>query len=64
MALFDDERFDIPCSDCGKKHSKTIAWLKSHKEIACPCGTTIVVDSREVHDAIRRIEQSLKGMFK
>jgi hypothetical protein len=59
---FDAHALEIPCPQCGQKHKKTVGWLKSHQDIACGCGGTIAVDSRDLHRKLADVEKQLKDI--
>lgn len=60
--FFDSQSIDIPCPKCRKKHSKTVAWLKSHREIACACGSTISLDLDKFLGPLKKIERDLASI--
>lgn len=58
--MFDDAKIDVPCPSCGKETSKTISWLKSHKEITCGrCNTTFEVDTTKFEKDLRAAEKQV-----
>ena len=58
--LLSNQKIDIPCPECNKKHSKTIAWLKMHRQFACiGCRRIICVDSNELLRLIKQIQSGL-----
>lgn len=56
MSLFDHQRIGIPC-DCGRETKKSIAWLKSHKQFTCLCGTVIHLKADHLLGVVRDVER-------
>lgn len=52
----------IHCSKCSKKHSKTVALLKSHRQFACSCGTNIRVGPSKFLGPLKKVEQELANI--
>lgn len=63
MGFLDSETIEIPCEGCGKEHSKTIGWIKTHSEISCSCGATIKIDKSEFVRGISGVERALDGLM-
>jgi len=55
--LFDFKSVDIEC-ECGKKHPKTIGWLKTHSQFMCSCGTKITLEADEFRRDLRKIDEA------
>ncbi len=62
--MFQSESVEFVCTQCNKKYSKKIGWLKSHTKFDCTCGTTIRLDSKELHAKISGIEKNFRNLFK
>ncbi|MDB5429593.1 MAG: hypothetical protein JWP35_709 [Caulobacter sp.] len=62
--MFENATLDLPCPGCGKKHPRTVAWLKAHTEIACDCGAKIELDSANLHRGMAEAERKLKAFTK
>ena len=64
--MFENQDIEIPCKKCGRKHKKTIGWIKSHNggKIHCSCGTDLVIESRQFTREIDDMEKRLKNLFK
>lgn len=58
----DSHTLDLPCGGCGKKHSKTLAWLKANKQITCDCGATTTVDVSKFEQGLATAQKSLDGL--
>jgi transcription elongation factor Elf1 len=70
-ALFDGASLPVPCPHCGKKHKKTVRWLRTHKLLACSCGESFDIDAKQLLRAVEQANQSadqlrrkLRGAFK
>lgn len=57
--LLDSAAIDVPCPQCGKKHKKTVGWLKTNKRIACGCGGNVTVDPSRFRREIAKAERDL-----
>lgn len=65
MGLLDDADIPILCQECGKETAKTIAWVKGHKEFACPgCGATIRVQSDQFRREVAKVEREWEKLRK
>lgn len=54
---------DLPaCPDCGHQTRKKIGWLTTHTQFSCRCGSIIGLESKELAEAIRSIEKSLRDL--
>ncbi len=58
-AIFDHQTISIPCPKCGKKHEKTIGWIKTNDKIACTCGVTIKLKR---DDLVQGVDQAQKAL--
>lgn len=56
---FDSQSVAVKCPRCGHNHSKTVAWLKTHDDIACVCGANIHVDLEGFRGPLKSAEKSL-----
>jgi len=43
--VFRGAKMVFNCTSCGRKHIRSIPWVKTHRQIACSCGTSIDVTS-------------------
>ena len=39
--ILDSDTIDITCQNCQRKTSKSVEWLKTHKQFTCRCGTRV-----------------------
>ena len=54
----------IPCPECGKQTSQSLAWLVAHNEIACPnCGFMIDLQGEKIRALIEKGEQMFQLMW-
>ena len=60
----DRHELDIPCPSCSQKTTRSIGGLKREPAFTCACGARITVDSTQLQEAERRINQSIEQMFK
>jgi hypothetical protein len=60
--FFDRQSIDICCPKCGQKHSKTIGWLKSHRDIACRCGSNIHLDLKDFLGPLKKAEGAIDSL--
>lgn len=60
--LFDNQAIDIPCPKCSKKHSKTVGWLKSNRQISCSCGVEFRLDPHKLLGVFKKAERDLAQM--
>lgn len=58
--VFDDGVLDFVCGQCGKKHPKTVAWLKTNSKFTCDCGTTTVIEATQARDTFRTVDQAME----
>ncbi|CAN5163474.1 hypothetical protein BH10PSE10_BH10PSE10_21900 [soil metagenome] len=43
--LFDGQSIEIPCTGCGKKAEKSIAWIRANDRYTCEgCGVEIILE--------------------
>lgn len=58
--MFDSAQIGIPCPSCGKETAKSVAWLKSHKQMTCTaCGTTFDIDAEQFKRKLAGAEKQL-----
>ena len=59
-----NNRTEIPmtCPNCGKKIVRQVQWFKTNEEVTCECGTTIKIDSKELHEAVRAVDDLRKTL--
>jgi len=58
-------RINVPCPGCGYKTRKTGGWLRAHNEFTCVgCGTRVTMESRQFHDGLWKVEDSLDKLGK
>jgi ribosomal protein S27E len=51
---------NLKCNNCGAQTSRTIGWVRAHKEMACPdCGALIVLNTSRITAEIRGVEKRL-----
>jgi DNA-directed RNA polymerase subunit RPC12/RpoP len=51
MLRFDQEYIEVACGKCGRKYSKTLAWLDANDDLACACGAKTTVKTVQVRVA-------------
>ncbi len=62
--LFDEAKIPITCTKCGKKHQKTMGWLRDHSQFACACGVTIKIDNAEYKSKMADIDAAWNRVLK
>ncbi len=57
--MFDRDTIAIPC-ECGRKTTKTIRWLKMHRQFTfrCACGIGHRVDARKLIREVASVERA------
>lgn len=61
--VFDKGKIPIPCPECSKKTTKTIAWIKSHAELTCSgCGAVIHLKKDELIAGLKKAEKSIADL--
>jgi len=60
-SIFDTQSIDIPCK-CGKKHKRTIGWIKTNSHIKCDCGTDITLDKSEFVRKLNEVDRALDSI--
>ena len=58
----DDQKIDITCPSCRRKHSETIRKLKTNPKLTCRCGFVIAVDGKDLASGMKQIEKSLADL--
>ncbi len=48
----------IPCGHCGRKHRKSIGWLRTHTKIRCVCGTLINVKADQLKSEMKKVDRA------
>lgn len=69
--LFDDQSIEIPCSGCGEKAKKTIAWIRANDRYVCAgCGVEIILERDKLlagldqaNERIAKLMRDLPGSF-
>jgi hypothetical protein len=50
----------IACDKCGAQTSRTIGWIKLHRDMTCPsCSAVIVLNASRMTATIRSVERRL-----
>ena len=50
----------IVCDKCGAPSTKTIGWIKLHRDMKCPgCDAVIVLNTSRITGTIRSVERRL-----
>jgi hypothetical protein len=62
--LLDDHPLPVSCPKCGAKIQKTVSWLRGNKEMTCPCGTTMHLETAEVLSAVESLETALSRVIR
>lgn len=58
--LLDSQRIEIPCPNCQRKLSETIAKLKAVSKLRCRfCGSEFDVDKTKMRAEFAKVEQEL-----
>ena len=57
--IFDSEKLAITCKNCGRETKKTIAWLKTHDQFTCKCGTLTRLDKSEFTGNLRKADEAI-----
>ena len=52
----DNQVIGLRCEHCGAIKAALLGWLKSHDEMACDCGQSIVVRPNDLVDAVKRAD--------
>ena len=61
--IFDSGEIPIPCPECRKKATKTIAWIKAHSELTCAgCGAVIHLKKDELLSGLKKAEKSIADL--
>ncbi|MEA3641875.1 MAG: hypothetical protein VBE63_18340 [Lamprobacter sp.] len=60
--IFDTTEIEIPCENCCRKIKKSIGWIKSHRQLTCGCGATIILDTNQFKTEIAKVERSLADL--
>ena len=47
------------CATCGRKHTRSIPWTKTHRQISCSCGA--IIDVTSMRDKLLGINQAAGG---
>jgi hypothetical protein len=55
----DGETIEIPCPGCRAPTEKTVAWLKSHKQFTCACGTLVRVTPSTFRHEIAKVSAAV-----
>ena len=56
--MFDDSKINLTCGDCGKKHPKTVAWIKTHREFTCSCGTRTKIEAGQFVAGLKQADKA------
>jgi hypothetical protein len=56
--------FPVICPKCGAQMQKSIAWFRENNEIACPCGTTIYLETDELISVIDQLEGAIGRLIR
>jgi len=62
---FGSGRFPLVCLNpkCGKEFSETVSRLEADPNVTCPhCGVINKLDTKELRDAMRAMDQGLDGL--
>ena len=57
-AFLDDQTIDISCPHCGKKHQKSLGWLKTNDHIACDCGVRLDFEKTQFTAGMGEVEKA------
>ncbi len=58
--MLEKAKIGIPCPECGKKTSKSIAWIKAHNDFVCSkCASVVGVEGEKLLAAIKQAEKSV-----
>lgn len=50
----------IGCEKCGAQTTRTIGWIKEHRDMKCPeCEAVIVLNTSRITSTIRSVERRL-----
>lgn len=61
----DDVKFDLSCTQCGRKFSKTVGWLKKNSQHTCThCKTVVTLDKEQFLREIASAEAEHAKMVK
>jgi uncharacterized Zn finger protein len=61
--FLDSSEIEIPCENCGRKTKKSIEWIKSHRVLACTCGTRMKLNTSQFKSDIAKVERSLTDLL-
>lgn len=64
QSLFDDQRIDVPCPECGQEVTASIGKLKRSPTLQCRAGHTFDVDAKQLARDLAKVEQSLANFGK
>lgn len=57
--MFDNAAMPVTCAKCGHKTEKKLSWLKTHRQMICRCGATIMIDSKGFASSMKQADKSL-----
>lgn len=62
--LMDDEPLQFDCPECGQSVKTTIGVSRRNATTTCAGGHTIQLDGSGLDREIKKVEQSIDGLFK
>ena len=60
--FLDNQVIDFPCPKCGRKHPKTVGWLKANRQLVCSCGANITIDNSDFVAGVAGVDKAMDDL--
>jgi NAD-dependent SIR2 family protein deacetylase len=64
MSVMDSSVLPVVCPKCGAQIQKSVVWFRQNRELGCPCGTTIYLETDELITIIDQLEGALGRLIR
>lgn len=64
QGLFDDQKIDVPCPECGRKTLARIGKLKRSPTLRCPAGHDFDVDAKQLLRDLKEVDKAVSDLAK
>jgi copper chaperone CopZ len=63
--LIEAHEIEVTCQGCSRIIKRSIAWLRKHRDMACPsCETTIILGTSKLNAEIRNVERQMAELHR
>ncbi len=64
QGLFDDQKIDVPCPECGLKTKARIGKLKRSPTLRCRAGHDFDVDAKQLLRDLKEVDKAVADLAK